>query len=109
MTTIHATCKECLRDVKDLRTTAVMMTVYDSDPTGEQGYYSFFCPLCTEESKTPLSSDLINLLSSAGVRTNVVHVPEEFLEPKGGPVISPDDILDFCIKLYELEVIDTDA
>lgn len=105
MSTITAKCQECLRDIEDLRPTAILMTVYDCDPTGEQGYYSFFCPRCTEQSRCDLNAAIITALKSVGVRTHVVHVPEEALEPKNGPPISPDDILDFHIAINGLEVI----
>lgn len=103
MATIKAQCSECLRDVEDLRESAILMTIFDS---GVTGYYSFFCPHCSEESQRALTDGHLLALSNAGVRTHTVHVPEEFLEEKGGPPISPDDILDFHIAINAIDLTD---
>lgn len=92
---ITASCSECAAE-STLRPSAFRMTIFDS---GRGSYYSFFCPSCTEESRRELDPALEVILCRFGVRLTLVHVPLEVLEPKGGPPISPEDVMDFVLDL----------
>lgn len=96
MVYIKATCSECRKDI-ELCNTAIHVTLFDH---GRGHYYSFFCPVCFQRSKTFCDDFVVELLCGDGlVRSTLVHVPDEFLEVKGGPVISPDDVMDFVLGL----------
>jgi hypothetical protein len=41
----------------------------------------------------------VSLLMSGGVEAEVWEVPAEALEPKAGPELSYDDLLDFLLQL----------
>lgn len=64
-------------------------------------YYAFSCPSCREEIRKPADDHVISLLMSGGVRAQVWELPAEALEPKVGPVIDYDDLLDFALQLND--------
>lgn len=94
--TITADCPSC--GPQCLRVSAYHLTIFD---TGENCYYSFFCPGCTEEIRGDADLDLVVILLEAGVTATEVLVPDEVLDPvrHGGPPISPDDVMDFVVGL----------
>ena len=49
--------------------------------------------------RKPADDHVVSLLMSGGVRAQVFEVPAEALEPKAGPAISYDDLLDFVLQL----------
>ena len=59
----------------------------------------FGCPECGETLCKSADSEIVDLLSSAGVPT--VHVPAEALEPHSGGPIGYDDLLDFALVLAD--------
>jgi len=96
---IQVACGVCC-NISMLRASAFHVTVFDS---GVGDYYSFFCPHCTEESRHPMDEALVLTFTRLGVRLTVEHVPLEVLEPKGGPPISSDDIMDFVLEMASLD------
>lgn len=94
MTTIKASCPTC-GDV-ELTPADVSLLVCSSAPLS---YYSFGCPTCRVEIRKPADDHIVSLLISGGVPVEVWDVPGEALEPKGGPRLSYDDLLDFALEL----------
>lgn len=90
---ITATCPACHVEVV-LRPSALHMTLYDN---GYDGFYSFFCPKCTELNDKPMDFGIVRILKDAGVRYTLVHIPLEITERgiSPAPEISSDDIMDF--------------
>ena len=84
MTTIRANCPTC-GDVQ-LRANDLVVRVCSDD---ESGSYTFRCPTCT----------VVDLLVSSGVRMEVWRLPAELTEPRVGPTLQPDDLLDFHLML----------
>src|SRR4051794_12139373 len=78
--------------------TAYHLTVFRH--TG-QGYFSFFCKNCHAEGKQNADEHVVSLLRSGGVRWSVVAVPAEALEPRRGPALTTDDVMDFVISLNQ--------
>lgn len=96
---IRAECDRC--GPQDLRPTALHLTVFSH---GEGHHYAFFCPGCTEEVVHPADLDVCLLLRGAGVAASEVIVPLEVLEhpPASIPPISPDDVMEFVVRLRGL-------
>lgn len=92
MTTIKVTCPEC-GDI-DLAPGDLSLCIAPHWAT-----YSFGCPECGETLRKSADSEIVDLLSSAGVPT--VHVPAEALEPHSGGPIGYDDLLDFALVLED--------
>jgi hypothetical protein len=49
----------------------------------------------------PADDRVIQLLISGGVRAIVWELPEEILEPRNGPLLTHDDLLDFHLLLEQ--------
>jgi hypothetical protein len=49
--------------------------------------------------RKPADEHVISLLLSGGVPAQVWEVPAEVLEPKPGPALTYDDLLDFVLSL----------
>jgi predicted RNA-binding Zn-ribbon protein involved in translation (DUF1610 family) len=96
MATIRAACPTC-GDVK-LRSRDLTVRVCADD---DHGTYSFACPRCGDSVRRDASPRILALLVSAGVRTEVWHRPAELLEPREGPPLTSDDLLDFHLLLNE--------
>lgn len=94
MTTIKVTCPEC-GDI-DLQPADLDLSVAPTWAT-----YTFQCCDCGEAISKPADAEIVDLLSSAGVRTMVI--PAEALEHHRGPGISYDDVLDFALALQDDE------
>lgn len=94
MATIKATCPVC----GDVRLRSRDLTVRVCAETDE-GSYTFACPRCRERVARDATPRILSLLVSAGVRTEVWHQPAELQEPRTGPPISADDLLDFHMIL----------
>ncbi|MCB0914088.1 MAG: hypothetical protein H6525_06770 [Actinobacteria bacterium] len=92
MTTIKVTCPDC-GDI-DLQPTDLQLSVAPTWAT-----YRFRCSECGEMVRKPADTEIVDLLSSAGVPTSVI--PAEVLEVRSGPVISYDDVLDFALALRD--------
>lgn len=90
MATIKATCPGC----GDVKLRSRDLTVRICAET-DAGTYTFACPRCREHVARDATPRILSLLVSAGVRTEVWHQPAELAEPRSGPPISADDVLDF--------------
>ncbi|HVA61902.1 MAG TPA: hypothetical protein VNG13_15405 [Mycobacteriales bacterium] len=94
MTTIKASCPTC--GEVELTSADITLRVCSSAPLS---FYCFQCPACQDEVKKPADDHIVQLLMSGGVRAQVWEVPAEALEPKCGPVLGYDDLLDFVLQL----------
>jgi endogenous inhibitor of DNA gyrase (YacG/DUF329 family) len=94
MTTIKASCPAC--GEVELTSDDVTLRVCTSAPLS---YYSFRCPTCQDEVRKPADDHVVSLLLSGGVRAHVWDIPAEALEPKPGPSLTYDDLLDFLLLL----------
>ena len=94
MTTIKASCPSC--GEVELTPADVSLMVCSHAPLS---YYAFSCPGCLDEVRKPADDHVVSLLVSGGVSATVWEVPAEALEPRTGPVLTYDDLLDFAIEL----------
>ncbi len=94
MTTIKVTCPEC-GDI-DLTPLDLELSVAPSWAT-----YSFTCCDCGNAVRKAADSEVVDLLSSAGVPTHMI--PAEALEHHGGSALTYDDLLDFALALEDDE------
>lgn len=98
MTTIKATCPVC----GDVDLSAAQVNVVIAQELG-WATYGFVCPTCLDSVEKPADPATVDLLTSAGVRVEHMHVPAEALEFRCGPAISYDDILDAALFLDATE------
>ena len=96
MTTIKASCPTC--GEVELTSADITLMVCSHAPLS---YYAFHCPTCLDEVRKPADDHVISLLMSGGVKATVWEIPEEALEPKTGPAISYDDLLDLVLALND--------
>lgn len=94
MTTIKASCPTC--GEVELTPADVSLMVCSHAPLS---YYAFSCPGCADEVRKPADDHVVSLLVSGGVPASVWDIPNEALEPKQGPQLSYDDLLDFALQL----------
>lgn len=94
MTTIKASCPTC----GEVELTSPQVTLRVCNQAA-LSYYAFTCPRCTEEIRKPADDHIVALLMSGGVRAEVWDIPAEALEPKAGPPLCYDDLLDFVLLL----------
>jgi hypothetical protein len=94
VTTIKASCPTC--GEVELTSADITLRVCNHAPLS---YYAFTCPGCRDEVRKPADDHIVSLLMSGGVRAQVWEVPAEALEPKPGPSLTYDDLLDFVIQL----------
>lgn len=94
MTTVTASCPDCGQ--VEMTADAVTLMVCNHAPLS---YYEFPCLDCGNKVRKPADNFVISLLLSAGIRAQVWTVPAEALEPKAGPTLTPDDLLDFAISM----------
>lgn len=99
VTTIRATCRRCDEDVE---LTEAEMRVRICAETGE-GAYCFECPACRLPVAVEAKRPVLDLLMTSGVAAEVWTLPEELWEDKGGPRLTPDDILDLHLLLRDDE------
>ena len=95
MTTIKASCPAC--GGVELTSADIALRVCTSDRS--LSYYAFQCPSCRDEVRKPADQHVVQLLMSGGVRAQTWEIPAEVLEPKSGPVLTYDDLLDFVLQL----------
>ena len=79
-----------------LRAADLVVRVCSDD---ESGSYTFRCPNCTVAVAKGASKRIVDLLVSSGVRMEVWRLPAELTEPRVGPTLQPDDLLDFHLML----------
>ncbi len=94
MTTIKASCPTC--GEVELKPADLSLMVCSHAPLS---YYAFCCPSCLDEVRKPADDHVVSLLVSGGVPATVWDVPAEALEPRTGPVLTYDDLLDFALHL----------
>lgn len=94
MTTIKASCPSC--GEVELTPPDVSLMVCTQPALS---YYAFACPRCTEQVRKPADDHVVSLLVSGGISAVVWDLPSEALEPKTGPRLTYDDLLDFCLHL----------
>ncbi|HWB67642.1 MAG TPA: hypothetical protein VG708_12530 [Mycobacteriales bacterium] len=94
MTTIKASCPTC-GDV-ELTADDVELRVCNHQPLSS---YRFDCPKCNEVVVKTADEQVIALLMSGGVKAIMWELPAEALEPKAGPPLTYDDLLDFVMEL----------
>ncbi|HVB27727.1 MAG TPA: hypothetical protein VNE21_07440 [Mycobacteriales bacterium] len=100
MTTIKASCPSC--GEVELTSADIALRVCSHAPLS---YYAFNCPKCTDEVRKPADDHVVSLLMSGGVRAEVWEVPAEALEPKYGPGLTYDDLLDFVLILSQEDLL----
>ncbi len=94
MTTIKASCPSC--GEVELTSPDVRLMVCNRPSLS---YYAFDCPTCRDEVRKPADEHIVSLLISGGVPPTVFEVPEEAVEPKEGPALGYDDLLDLVLQL----------
>ena len=104
MTTIRATCPTC-GDV-ELKPADLRLVVCSR---AEWSTYAFDCPSCNDEVKKPADEEVVALLVSGGVSAQTWHIPAEALEPKPGPGLTYDDLLDFALWLDSHDALAADV
>ena len=62
-------------------------------------YYAFECRTCVKQVRKPADDHVVALLVSGGVPAQVWDLPAEAREPKAGPPLGYDDLLDFALYL----------
>lgn len=100
MTTIKASCPTC--GEVDLTPADVRLMVCS---TSALSYYCFDCTTCLEEVRKPADEHVVSLLVSGGVPTTSWSVPAEALEPRVGPRLGYDDLLDFGLQLRTTDLL----
>lgn len=61
--------------------------------------YSFLCPACSVIVNKEATDPVVESLTSAGCRLVAWTLPAELDEPKTGPKINHDDLLEFHLAL----------
>ncbi len=100
MTTIKASCPGC--GEVELTETDIRLMVCNYAPLS---YYAFDCPQCASEVRKPADDHVVSLLISGGVQPTAWEVPAEALEPKAGPALTYDDLLDFGLALASSDLL----
>lgn len=94
MATIKAECPGC--GAVRLRVPDLTVRVCVDD---DRGSYRFRCPRCETAVVHDASPAICALLVSVGVCEEVWRLPAELTEQHRGPVLTPDDLLDFHLLL----------
>jgi len=100
MTLIKASCPSC--GEVELTPADVSLMVCSHAPLS---YYAFTCTGCQNEVRKHADDHVVSLLVSGGVPATVWEVPAEALEPRVGPALSYDDLLDFAIGLNATDLL----
>ena len=100
MTLIKASCPSC--GEVELTPADVSLMVCSHAPLS---YYAFTCTGCSHEVRKHADDHVVSLLVSGGVPATVWEVPAEALEPRSGPALSYDDLLDFALGLGETDLL----
>ena len=65
----------------------------------EHSFYAFVCPECYQTVTKPADRRVVRLLTSGGVPAQPWDPPSEVLEPRTGPRLTWDDLLDLHLEL----------
>lgn len=101
MATIRVSCTTC-GDV-EITSAELCVRVCRDDSSGT---YRFRCPDCGAVEVRDASPRVIEVLVTAGVALETWALPAELDEPRTGPPISHDDLLDFHRLLQRADWID---
>jgi hypothetical protein len=91
---VRATCPTC----GDIELTVDQVQVQVCVTTA-QSTYSFLCPACAFIVNKEANDSIVESLTSAGSRLVAWSLPAELDEPKVGPRITHDDLLEFHMAL----------
>lgn len=91
---VRATCPACGDVELTVNDVSVQLCVTTALST-----YSFICPACGVLVNKEASDAVVESLTSAGSRLVAWTMPAELDEPKTGPSISHDDLLEFHLAL----------
>lgn len=91
---VRATCPKCGDVELTVNDVQVQLCV-----TTAQSTYSFLCPECSTLVNKEANDSVVESLTSAGSRLVAWTMPAELAEPKSGPSISHDDLLEFHLAL----------
>jgi predicted RNA-binding Zn-ribbon protein involved in translation (DUF1610 family) len=91
---VRATCPTC----GDVELTVDQVQVQVCVTTA-LSTYSFLCPDCSMIVNKEASDSIVKSLTSAGSRLVTWSLPAELEEPKAGPRINHDDLLEFHLAL----------
>ncbi len=72
-------------------------------------HYSFPCPQCKQTVVKRASDAAIATLLGGNVKPTMWEVPAEAAEPKPGPALTYDDLLDFALQLGESDTLAENA
>lgn len=100
MKKVRATCDLCNEPV-ELPSDDITLRVCAS--RADLSRYSFNCPVCRSWVDKPADDRIISLLLSGGVRAEVWDIPAEVHEPKLGPPLNYDDLLDLGFALAQTD------
>ena len=100
MTTIKASCPTCGDVVLTPSDVALMVC-----SRAELSYYAFACPSCAEQVRKPADEQIVSLLESGGIVANVWDLPAEAVEPRSGPRLTYDNLLDFALHLGSTDLL----
>lgn len=91
---VRATCPNCGDVELTVNDVQVQLCV-----TTTMSTYSFLCPACGILVNKEANDSVVESLTSAGSRLVAWSMPAELYEPKIGPAISHDDLLEFHMAL----------
>lgn len=98
---VNARCSNCREYQNDMTPEEVQLVVCLRVPS--RSFYAFDCHACLNRSTSLATPDIIEKLTMGTVKVEYEILPEEYFEPKSGPVINHDDILDFYTKSSETD------
>lgn len=91
---VRATCPTCGDVELNVTEVQIQTCVNTAEST-----YSFRCPRCRFIVNKGASEAVVESLAAAGARMMVWTLPAELAEPKQGPKICHDDLLEFHLGL----------
>ncbi len=91
---VRATCPTCGDVELTVNDVQVQLCVTTAAST-----YSFLCPSCSFIVNKEATDSVVESLTAAGCRLVAWTLPAELDEPKTGPKISHDDLLEFHLAL----------
>jgi len=94
---VDAECPRC--GVVELERDRVWL-VLASDST--RSHYAFACPGCGQVVRHHADEDIVDVLLPL-LAVETLDVPAEALEVRGGPALTTDDLIDFCLALDALD------
>jgi hypothetical protein len=98
MGSARVTCPDC-GDIELM--TGEIMVRFNVDTN--EGQYVFGCPKCLGVQVKWCEPRILELLETAGCQVIRWRLPSELFEPKQGPPICDDDLIDFHGELERLE------